>query len=221
MQPITVNIWSDIACPWCYLGKRRFENALRDFDGEVTVSYHSFELSPDMPADFDGGPVDFLADRRGMPRAQVEQMFAQMTALGESEGLRYDFDSLRPTRTMPAHQALHHAKAHGRQAELVERLFAAHFVEGRHIGHVDELVALGVEVGLDGDELRAALTDGRYAPAVAQDIRAAQRLGVTGVPFFVIDERYGVSGAQSSETLLEALRRAAADRTGGEAAEQS
>jgi len=206
---LTVDVWSDVACPWCFIGKRRFERAAREFDGEVRVTYHSFELSPDTPVDFVGSEADFLAGHKGLPRAQAEQMLAQVTDLAAGEGLRYDFAALRHTNTLLAHQAIHYANDQGRQEAFVERLFQAYFEQGRHIGTADGLAELAEEVGLDGADLRAALTGGRYAAAVAGDIAAARQLGIHGVPFYVIDGRYGVSGAQSSEVFVAALRRAA------------
>ena len=193
-EPLSVHIWSDIACPWCFVGKRRFERAAREFDGELEVEYHSFELSPDTPVDFEGGEADFLAGYKGMPREQAVRMLEQMTELAAAEGLRYDFAALRHTRTLLAHQAIHHAKA-----------------QGRHVGRVDDLADLAAEVGLDRDGTRQALLDGTYADAVAEDIAVARDAGINGVPFYVVGGRYAVSGAQSSEVFGTALRRAAAD----------
>jgi len=210
--PIPVHVWSDIACPWCFIGKRRLEKAVREFGKDVYVEYHSFELAPDTPVDFEGSEVDFLSRHKGMPRAQVERMLEQITALAATEGLRYDFTALRHTKTLLAHQAIHHAKARGAQDALVERLFQAYFEQGRHVGRVDELVDLATDVGLDGAEMRQVLTDGTYARAVAEDIEAARQIGIRGVPFHVIDNRYAVSGAQDSAVFVEALRRAAKDR---------
>jgi predicted DsbA family dithiol-disulfide isomerase len=209
MQPVSVHVWSDIACPWCFLGKRRLEKGIAEYGGPVTVEYHSFELAPDTPVDFEGNEVDFLAAHKGMTPVQAQRMLAEMTHLAARDGLRYDFAALRHTRTLLAHQALHHAKAHGRQPELAEALFSAYFEQGRHLGHVDELAALAGEVGLDPDETAEALRAGTYAGAVAQDIEAARQLGVNGVPFYVIDNRYAVSGAQQHDLFADALRRAA------------
>ncbi|WP_286931520.1 DsbA family oxidoreductase [Aeromicrobium sp. UBA7512] len=206
-RPVKVDIWSDIACPWCFVGKRRFERAVADWDGDVEVEFHSFELAPDTPVDFEGSEVDFLAHHKGMDAAQVEQMLGQMTALAADEGLSYDFDALRHTKTLLAHQALHFAKAHGLQGELKERLLSAYFEQGRHVGRVDELVALGSEVGLDGTALREALESGTYAADVDADIAQARAYGINGVPFFVFDGRLGVSGAQAPETFREVLDR--------------
>ncbi|MCL3839120.1 DsbA family oxidoreductase [Aeromicrobium duanguangcaii] len=210
-HPVKVDIWSDIACPWCFIGKRRFERAVTDFDGDVEVEFHSFELAPDTPVDFEGSEVDFLAHHKGMDPAQVAQMLQQMTVLAADEGLSYDFDALRHTKTLLAHQALHFAKAHGRQSELKERLLSAYFEQGRHVGRIDELVELASEVGLDGDELRRDLESGRYAADVDADIAQARAYGINGVPFFVFDGRLGVSGAQAPETFLEVLDRVVAE----------
>ncbi|WP_299278826.1 DsbA family oxidoreductase [uncultured Georgenia sp.] len=204
---IRVDVWSDIACPWCFIGKRKFEAGLAAFDGadDVTVTYHSFELSPDTPVDFEGSEVDFLSAHKGLPKEQVEQMLRQVTTIAADVGLRYDFDAVRHTKTLLAHEALHFAKEHGTQLELVERLFSAYFEEGRHVGKVDELVALGSDVGLDADALRTALEDGTYTDAVAQDIAQARAYGIQGVPFYVIGGKYGVSGAQRPEVFTRAL----------------
>ena len=210
---LKVDVWSDIACPWCYVGKRRFAEGVRryqaDGGGEVEVEYHSFELAPDTPVDFEGSEADFLADHKGLPLDQVHQMLAQMTEVARAEGLEFDYDSLQHTNTLKAHEALHAAKAAGRQAELKERLLRAYFTEGRHIGRAEQLADLAAEVGLDRDVVLAALRDGTYRADVAADIAQAAAYGIRGVPFFVIDGRYGVSGAQDPQLFADALRRAA------------
>ncbi|WP_299573349.1 DsbA family oxidoreductase [uncultured Williamsia sp.] len=213
-DPLTVDIWSDIACPWCYLGTRRFETALAEFDGrdDVVVTHHSFELAPDTPVDFDGSEVDFLVQHKGLPAAQARQMLAQMTETGAQDGVRYDFDALRHTNTRKAHEVLHLAKADGLQRELVDRMFAAYFAEGRHLGGDEDLADLAAEVGLDRDEVLIALEEGTYADAVTADIEQAREYGITGVPFFVLDGRYGISGAQSPEVLRSALEQVRAER---------
>jgi predicted DsbA family dithiol-disulfide isomerase len=215
--PITVDIWSDIACPWCYIGKRKFEAGLAEFAGrdDVEVTYHSFELAPDTPVDFDGSEVDFLVRHKGMPAQQVEGMLEQVTGIAAEVGLDYDFDSLQHTKTLKAHEALHFAKEHGRQLDLVERLFKAYFEEGRHVGRLDKLADLAADIGLDRDEVIAALDSGAYAPAVTADIDQARAYGINGVPFFVVNGKYGVSGAQAPETftqVLDKVRAEAGDR---------
>ena len=207
---IKVDVWSDVACPWCYIGKRRFEEGVRRFaaaggDVPVEVEFHSFELSPDTPVDFDGSEVDFLQRFKGLPEPQVRQMLDQVTTLAAEEGLAYDFGALQHTRTLKAHQVLHLAKARGRQEEMKERLLGAYFIEGRHIGRDDDLADLAVDAGLDRDEVLAALREGTYADAVQADIEQAREYGINGVPFYVIDGRYGVSGAQAPDTFAQVL----------------
>jgi predicted DsbA family dithiol-disulfide isomerase len=210
---VKVDIWSDVACPWCFIGKRRFETAAAEFaedGGSLEVEYHSFELAPDTPVDFDGTEVDFLVGHKGMPAAQVESMLAQMTELARTEGLSYDFDALQHTNTIKAHELLHHAKAQGRQLDMVERLLSAYFEEGRHVGRIDDLADLAAEIGLDRAGVVEALKSGELLPAVQADKDQAIAYGITGVPFFVIDRRLGVSGAQDPSVFLGALREAAA-----------
>ena len=211
---LKIDVWSDIACPWCYVGKRRFAEGVRRYheqggDREVVVEYHSFELSPDTPVDFAGTEVDFLVGHKRMPADQVRQMLAQMTELAASEGLDYDFDALQHTNTLKAHELLHLAKAHGLQEAMKERLLRAYFTEGRHIGHVEGLADLAEEVGLPRGTVVAELTAGTYGDAVAADIAQARDYGISGVPFFVIDGRFGVSGAQSPDLFAQALTKAA------------
>lgn len=208
-----VDIWSDVACPWCFIGKRRFEAAAAEFTelgGSLQVEYHSFELAPDTPVDFDGSEVDFLVGHKGMPAAQVEEMLAQMTQLAGGEGLSYDFGALQHTNTVKAHELLHFAKAHGRQAEMKERLLSAYFEEGRHVGRVDDLADLAQEVGLDRADAVEALKSGEFRPAVQADKDQAIAYGISGVPFFVIDQKFGVSGAQDRSVFADVLQKAAA-----------
>lgn len=209
---VDVQIWSDVACPWCYVGKRRFEQAVERFraeGGDVSVTYRSFELSPETPVDFEGDEVDFLARHKGMQRDQVVTMLDRMTVVAADEGLAYDFAALQHTNTVLAHQLLHLARSHGQQAAMKERLLAAYFVEGRHVGRVGDLADLAAEVGLDRDEVVAALESGAHLDDVRADQQRALELGIRGVPFFVLDDRLGVSGAQDPEVLLGALRQAA------------
>lgn len=208
-----VDVWSDIACPWCYVGKRRFAEGVRRYQasggGEVEVEYHSFELAPDTPVDFQGSEADFLAEHKRLPLPQVRQMLEQMTEVAKAEGLDFDYGALKHTNTLKAHEALHAAKAEGRQEALKERLLRAYFTEGRHLGYVDELADLAADVGLDREGVRSALSDGTFADAVAADIAQAHAYGIRGVPFYVIDARYGVSGAQDPDVFADVLRQAA------------
>jgi predicted DsbA family dithiol-disulfide isomerase len=210
---LKVDVWSDIACPWCYVGKRRFANGLQQYvqaggSRTVEVEYHSFELAPDTPVDFEGTEVDFLVDFKRMPAERVRQMLGQMTDIAAGEGLAYDFGKLQHTKTLKAHELLHHAKLFGMQEAMKERLLRAYFVEGRHIGHIDDLADLAAEVGMHRDDAVAALTDGRHAAEVKADIERALAYGISGVPFYVIDGRFGVSGAQSPDVFAQALEKA-------------
>lgn len=214
--PINVDIWADIACPWCFIGKRKFEEGLKGFDGEVSVTYHSYELAPDTPIDFEGSEVDFLANYKGMPKAQVEQMLESVKNVAAEVGLNYDFDALQHTRTFKAHEAIHFAKLNGKQIEMVERLYSAYFEQGKHLGHIDELVAIGAEIGLDPNAMRAALENADFTEDVNADINQARSLGINGVPFFVFNYRFGVSGAQPPEIFAQVLNDVAKEAAGAQ-----
>jgi predicted DsbA family dithiol-disulfide isomerase len=210
-DPIKIEVWSDVVCPWCYIGKRNLETGLaeaaQDDDApEVTVTFHSYELSPDTPDDFEGTERDYLVANKGMPPADVDQMLSHVTGVAAQAGLEYHFETVRPTGTVKAHELLHFAKEQGRQHEMKERLLAAHFTEGRHIGQIDELVVLATEVGLEADAARDALQSERYLAAVRADQRQASAYGINGVPFFVIDGKYGVSGAQPPAAFTQIVR---------------
>ncbi|AEG43029.1 DsbA family protein [Isoptericola variabilis] len=217
-QPLRIDVWSDVACPWCYIGKRRFARALEQLaerDGAapaVEVEYHSFELSPDTPVDFEGTSTEFLARHKGIPLEQARQMNDHVTRLAAAEGLEYRMDDVRHTTTLKAHELLHLAKARGLQEPMKERLLRAYFTEGRHVGHVAELADLAAEVGLDRDEVVEALESGRYADGVAADMAQARAYGINGVPFYVIDGRYGVSGAQDPAVFVQVLDQVLAER---------
>ena len=208
-----IDIWSDIACPWCYIGKRRLEAGIATHAGPVEVEYHSFQLSPDTPVDFEGNVVDYLVGAKRLSEAQVHSMLDRVTTIAKDEGLDYDFASVRHTNTVKAHQLLHHAKAHRLQLEMKERLLRAYFVEGRHIGRPEVLADLAADVGLDRDDALRSLLDDEHLGAVEADQRTAARYGINAVPFFVIDGRYGLSGAQPAEVFAKALAKVAAERT--------
>lgn len=218
-EAISIDIWSDIACPWCYIGKRNLEKGLAATAGDadapqVTITFHSFELSPDTPVDFDGDEIDFLAGHKGMPREQVVEMLDNVTNVAKNAGLEYRFDMLKHTNTVKAHELLHHAKEQGLQHEMEERLMSAYFTEGKHVGRIDDLVELAVEVGLDADGARAALDSAKHLPAVRQDQAQARAYGIQGVPFFVIDGQYGISGAQPPAAFENVIRDVWAEKNG-------
>ena len=207
---VKVEIWSDVVCPWCYIGKRRFERALAGFEhrDEVDVRWRSFELDPRAPREVDEDPVERLARKYGMTREAALAAQARVTALAADEGLAYRLESARPANPLDAHRLLHLAAERGLQDAAEERLFAAHFTEGRRLGDPETLVALAGDVGLDESAARAALEGDAYAEAVVADEVEAAELGITGVPFVVIDRRYGISGAQPAELILRALDQA-------------
>ena len=204
-QAIKVDIWSDIACPWCYIGKRKFETAIAGFDGTVEVEYHSFEVQPDTPVDFDGTPAEFLMKKKGLPLEQVQQMLERVTGIAEQVGLNYDYDAVKQTNTVLAHELLHYAKAKGRQADAKERLLKAFFVDGRHVGRIEDLGDLAAEIGFDYADVVRSLTEHEYLADVKADEDLAAAYGIRGVPFFVFDGKYGVSGAQDPATFAEVL----------------
>jgi predicted DsbA family dithiol-disulfide isomerase len=205
-----VEIWSDVVCPWCYIGKRRFEEALRRFDGrdDVEVVWRSFELDPGAPA-VGVDVLGHLAEKYGVSTEEARAMQDRVTRAAAGEGLEYHLDKTQRGNSFDAHRLLHLARAHGRQDALKERLFAAYFTDGRPIGDRAVLRELAVDAGLPVAEVDDVLATDRYADAVRDDERTARELGCRGVPFFVVDRRYGTSGAQDPELLLQALRQAA------------
>ena len=210
-----VEIWSDVVCPWCYIGKRRFEQALAGFPhrDEVEVVWRAFELDPSAPAERTGAYADHLAAKYGVPLAQAQQTIDTMTATAAQDGLDFSFGTARPGSTFDAHRLLHLAAERGAQDAVKERLLRATFTEGEPIGDPETLVRLVAEAGLDADEARAVLASDRYAAEVRGDQQQARAYGITGVPFFVVDGRYGVSGAQPAEALGQVLAQAWAERS--------
>jgi predicted DsbA family dithiol-disulfide isomerase len=209
-----VEIWSDIACPWCYVGRARFAAALARFEhrDEVTVTWRSFELDPDAPAAREGSHAELIARKYGRTLEEVAEMDAQLTATAAADGLEIRFGALRSGNTFDGHRLIHLAAAHGKQDAMKERLFRAYFAEGALMSDHATLEKLGVEVGLPAEEIRELLLTERYAEEVRDDERSAQSAGISAVPCFVIDRKYGASGAQPPETLLEFLEHGWAQR---------
>lgn len=205
-----VEIWSDIACPWCYVGKRRFEAALAAFPhrDEVSVTWRSFELDPSAPAERAVDGAAHLAAKYGMSRADALAMQERMTATAAGEGLDFRFDLARAGNTFDAHRQVHLAATHGRQDAMKERIMRAYLTEGELISDPAVLERLAVEVGLPADEARAVAAGDRFAAEVRDDERTAQSLGINAVPFFVFDRAFGASGAQPPAVLGELLQRA-------------
>ena len=206
-----VDIWSDIVCPWCYVGKRRFETALAAFDGRdaIDIRHHSFQLDPSAPRDRTSSRGEMLMKKYRLTPSQREATDARMQQIAAEEGLDYHLDGTSTGNTLDAHQLVHLAREHGKQDAMIERLYRAYFTERGSVFDAGSLVSLAQDIGLDPDEAREALRDGRFVPAVHQDLELAQKIGITGVPFFVLDGKYGISGAQQPPVFLEALARAA------------
>lgn len=205
-----VEIWSDVVCPWCYLGKRRFEQALESFGhrDEVNVVYRSFELDPSAPPGVTTPTVELLASRYGMSVQRANDIQRQMEQRAAQDGLEFRMAGLRSGNTRDAHRLLQLAKAHGRQAELAERLHRAYFSEQKSVFDHSSLTELAVGAGLDRDDVLRVLASEEYGDAVDADEATARSLGANGVPFFVIDRRLGISGAQPAEAIAQILDRA-------------
>jgi predicted DsbA family dithiol-disulfide isomerase len=208
-----VEIWSDVVCPWCYIGKRRFETALGRFSHreDVEVVWRSFELDPTAPARRTGDSAQRLADKYGMSRAQAVASQDRLTQMAALEGLDFHFDRAQSGNTFDAHRVLHLAAERGLQDAVKERLLRAYFSEGEPIGERATLVRLAGDAGLAADEAEMVLASDRYAEDVRAEEHEAAELGINGVPFFVVDRRYGVSGAQPADVLLQVLERAWAE----------
>ena len=215
-----VEIWSDIACPWCAVGKRRFERALAAFShrDDVEVEWRSFELDPRAPRTHGVPAVQLLSRKYGVTVEQARAMNARLAAEAAKEGLAFDLERLQVGNTFDAHRLIHHATAHGLGDAMVDRLFRAYLNEGMALGDVNVLALLAGEVGLDGEMTRVVLEGSEFASEVRADEDRAREFGITGVPFFAIDERYGISGAQPSEAFLAALTQAWAESGGAVAA---
>lgn len=211
-----VDIWSDVVCPWCYIGKRRFEQALARFPhrDQIELTWRSFELDPSAPPspEHPGRYVDHLARKYGIPAAQAQGMIDNVTSAAAEEGLDFRFDIARRGNTFDAHRLLHLALHNGVQDELKERLDHATFTEGLPVSDHQALTEVAVAVGLDEIEVKEVLTSDMYADAVRADQAQARAYGISAVPFFVIDGKYGISGAQPPEAIAAALERAWSER---------
>jgi predicted DsbA family dithiol-disulfide isomerase len=207
---VQVEIWSDIVCPWCYVGKRRFEAALAAFEhrDEVTVTWRSFELDPQAPVTRAVDSATHLAQKYGMTREQAQTSQSKLADVAAADGIDMRFDLARGGNTFDAHRLVHLAEAHGLQDAMTERLMRAYFTEGEPIGDADALARLALDVGLPEDEVRDVLATDRYAAEVRDDERTAASLGIHAVPFIAVDRRIGAAGARPPEALGELLRQA-------------
>ncbi|MCS7037617.1 MAG: DsbA family oxidoreductase [Saprospiraceae bacterium] len=205
---ITVEIWSDILCPFCYIGKRQFEAALARYPGRdsVEVVWRSFQLDPTLQTDPSKNPLRSLAERKGWSEAQTRDIMAHVTNMARGVGLEYHLDRSVVANSFDAHRLLQLGRRHSRQSEVKERLMAAYFTEGKNIADPAMLQAIGEAAGLPADAVRAMLQSDAYAQEVREDIAQAERFQITGVPFFVFNRRRGVSGAQGAEAFLGVLQ---------------
>jgi len=210
-----IEIWSDIACPWCFVGKRRFESALAGFPHResLDIVWRSFELDPDAPSAHDRRTVELLAGKYRMPVEQAQGMMDDMTAKGAADGITFRFDRSISGNTFDAHRLIHLAATHGLREPMVERLFTAYFTDGESVGDRATLTRLAGELGLDTAAVAAMLASDTFTADVRADEQRAQQFGITGVPFFAIDETYGISGAQPASVLSQALHEAWAQRS--------
>ncbi|WP_155054247.1 DsbA family oxidoreductase [Streptomyces blattellae] len=207
---LVVDVWSDVMCPFCYIGDTVFAQAVEKFThrSDVEIRYHSFQLMPHLPADHAVDLDELLEKERGFPRAQARAMNAQVAARAAQIGLDFHMDDAIATNTRAAHRLIHFARSQGRQHDMVQRLFRAYFTDGLNVGDHDVLAGLAAETGLDKDAAREALHRGAFGADFEADVRQARELGISGVPFFVFDAKYAVSGAQPIETFLTALETA-------------
>lgn len=212
MPELPIDVWSDIVCPWCYIGKRRLESALARFPhaADVRVTWRAFELDPSAPKVSLTGEsqAERLAKKYGRSLREAEGMIENVANVARGEGLEFDHAHARHSNTFDAHRLVYLAAQHGLGGAMKERLMRAHHCEGEAIGDASTLVRLGTEVGLDSDSVSALLASDDFAKAVRDDEQLAHELGITGVPCFVIARRFGVSGAQPADVLLGALERA-------------
>ncbi len=204
---MTVEIWSDVMCPFCYIGKRKFENALAQFPhkDDVEVIWKSFQLQPDMKTDATKNTTQHLAEVKGWTLEHAKGMTDHVTQLAKQVGLTYNMDKAVVANSFDAHRFLHFAKVHGVQNEAKEALLKAYFTEGLNTADHAVLVQLGTKIGLNADELKHVLASNQFADAVHHDIYEAHQVGVRGVPFFVLGGKYAVSGAQETALFLQAL----------------
>lgn len=209
-----IEIWSDVACPFCYLGKRKFDHALAQFEGkdQVEIEWKSFLLNPDLKTDPSVSMFDYLSEIKGFSVEQAQQMSASIAESGKSLGLNYQFEKIVLANTMKAHELLHESKVQGFQHEMEERLFEAYFAEGKNIDDVNILVELASEVGLNTTALDVKILSGQYTEEIKADVHLAQQFGVRGVPFFVFDRKYAVSGAQEVDTFLGTMKKVGVER---------
>ncbi|GMQ23862.1 DsbA family oxidoreductase [Algoriphagus sp. oki45] len=208
-----IEIWSDVVCPFCYIGKRKMEKALKKFPfaSHVEIEWKSFQLNPDLQTNPNISTVEHLAQSKGWSLEQTREISSNVSAMAKKEGLTFDFDRAVVANTKNAHRLIHLAKESGKQDAMKERLLKAYFSQGRNVDDFDTLLELGKEVGLDEEIIKALLNSNQYEDAVNQDVYESRLIGVRGVPFFVLDRKFGISGAQPDEVFDQTLEKAWAE----------
>jgi predicted DsbA family dithiol-disulfide isomerase len=211
-----IEIWSDVACPYCYIGKRHFERALESLPGRknVEIEWKSFELNPGAQKQYEEDNYTILANKYGQTREWALQAANQMKAQGKGVGLAFDFDSLIRTNTFDAHRLTHLAKSHGLQDEAEEALFEAHLVNGENVSDHATLMKIGGKIGLEDKDIRTLLDSDQFAREVREDEMLSQQLGIQGVPYFLINSKHAISGAQPIEHFVEVLKSVELDGSG-------
>ncbi len=208
-----IQVWSDYVCPFCYIGKKQLEKAIQDsgFDGQIEVEYKSFLLDPNTPVDMQDSIYNGLTKKYNMSLQEAKAMTQNVALRAKEVGLEYNFDEMKTANTVAAHRLTKWAEENGKGAEMNERLMRAYFLEGQAIGRIDVLEALVQEIGLEGKVVQEILESDQYTAEVQQDIAVAQQLGVRGVPFFVVDNKYGISGAQPQQLFEQTIEKAATE----------
>lgn len=214
---MNVEIWSDVMCPFCYIGKRKFENALAKFPHKenINIIWKSFQLDPTTLTDPSLNTIDNLAEKKGWSKQQAQETTAQVTDIAKQVGLDFHFEKAVVANSFDAHRLSHLAKKYGKQNDLEEKLFLAYFTEGKNTADHSTLLQIGKDLGIPEQEITTVLNSDTFTNEVEQDITEAQHIGVRGVPFFVLDRKYAVSGAQESETFLGALTKAYEEHANG------
>jgi len=203
-----IEIWSDVMCPFCYIGKNNFEQALQKlpFKDQVEVEWKSFQLDPTLNTGETKNTLSYFREKKGFPETQAAQMISQVTQMGKGAGIDFNFETALITNTFPAHKLLHLSKKYNKSNEMEEALFIAHFIDGKNVGDVDTLAEIAESLGIDKEEAKHAVTSEELTSEVNEDIQQARNNGITGVPFFVLNGKYAVSGAQPVEVFENALQ---------------
>ena len=208
-EKMKVEVWSDVVCPFCYIGKTHFDEALAQFAEKENIEFvwKSFQLNPNLKTNLDQNLYEHLSESKGISVEQAKGMGSHAAQMGKASDLNLDFDKSVVANSFNSHRLIHHAKANSLQQEMKSRLFFAYFSEGKNIDDSETLITLATEIGLDSDKAKAVLESDKYADAVNADIQESRQLGVSGVPFFVFDRKYAVSGAQPAEAFLQNLEK--------------